>query len=227
MAEEQLKMDQKQLQTAINFFIIWDMWKEIRGRKKIEGGNLYDRLGINRIRYGRILETGRIRYGKGELAYLKQETGLSIEVFEGTKPIALSFPPTVEKITEEEWRELFELRYIRSLKEKYPNAKDDCREKEDSICDRLKQAQRDNPSTEEFFCLCSYLKRGKRINHPMAEHPVVLLQASLKKIGLKELEGCDIKRLQTLSKQLKSADKLVSALITYKNAAHTEKLQSK
>ena len=62
------------------------MWQVIRGRSADD--TIYKAFETSRERFTRVINTGVIRYGKGELAGLRQLTGLAKEV--GLSPSTVS-----------------------------------------------------------------------------------------------------------------------------------------
>ena len=86
---------------------------------------IYKAFHTSRERYTRIINTGVVRYGKGELDSLSQITGIRKEIFLGE--VHFSCPYELEKqdtagkksiekgeITDEDWKRLFQWRKVRS-----------------------------------------------------------------------------------------------------------------
>lgn len=76
-----LSDDEKKFNRQINFFIMRYMWQVICERNPDD--TIYKAFQTSRERYTRIINTGVVRYGKGELDSLSQITGLRKEIFLG------------------------------------------------------------------------------------------------------------------------------------------------
>ena len=66
-------IDDQKLNRQVNYFIMRRMWQVIRGRSADD--TIYKAFETSRERFTRVINTGVIRYGKGELAGLRQLTG--------------------------------------------------------------------------------------------------------------------------------------------------------
>lgn len=102
-----LSVEDTKFNRQINFLVMREVWKIIRGRaKKYMNVNrtIYETFGIGRERYTRAIDTGRIRLTKKELDWLVSLTGIEKEIFTGEKRFQFS------GITLDDWRALFECR---------------------------------------------------------------------------------------------------------------------
>ena len=102
----------KQFNRQINYFIMRYMWQVVRGRNSQD--TIYLAFGTSRARYTRVIDTGAIRYGVGELAGLQQVTGLRKEIFTGEVRFDCPVPikpgsDELTSITTKDWEEMFNL----------------------------------------------------------------------------------------------------------------------
>ena len=113
----------------INFFIMRYMWQVIRGKAKANGNNIYLDFEINRERYTRAIDTGRIHISKDEKNKLQERTGIRPEIFTGEVRFKLPNPNSkdsnTELITVDDWKQLFELRQARKNAHQEIEAKGD------------------------------------------------------------------------------------------------------
>ena len=162
-----LSDDDKKFNRQINYFIMRYMWQVICGRNPND--TIYMAFHTSRERYTRIINTGVVRYAKGELDSLSQTTGLKKEIFSGEVrfncPYEVKKKPIQEKqktgkkqepekemkeITEKEWQDLFQWREVRTgtKGQKSP---------QDNICQILKQVKQSDVENWDFYRLCYFL----------------------------------------------------------------------
>ena len=219
----------KQFNRQINYFIMRHMWQVIRGRKRNDGDTIYDAFSTSRERYTRIINTGTVRYGKGELDGLQQSTGLRKEIFTGDARFECSYSVktkggmTQQTITTEEWVELFKWRRERSNnrgeKPKQEKKQETC---QDVIYNKLKRVPRDDINNWDFYRLCFYIKNMKAA--PLRESTGKLreIETAIKELSFSLLDGCEEGQLQKFQKLLREKQNLVNAIIVYRKAKKEE-----
>lgn len=151
---------EKRFNRQVNYFIMRYMWQVIRGRKKSGEYTIYDGFSMSRERYTRVINTGIIRFWRGELDGLYEITGIPKEIFTGERRFLCQYIWKQERgtreITKDDWEEWVDER---------TSSKDDGetispkrkREKEQWICERLKKAKI-SEDNRDFYRLCYYLK---------------------------------------------------------------------
>lgn len=233
--KEQKEQEKKQAQERkkkmafnrqINYFIMRYMWQAIRGRSAEE--SIYLALDMSRERYTRILETGKVGYGKNEVTFLWEKTGIPQEVFTGK--IRFTFPDKQgnDTITEAEWRSLFELREIRKIKKAdtranelrgeltdadradYNQAQSEYKKAEKAIEEKLQKAPRKGDAP--FQRLCSFLKNGYGSRLEVIQE----VKQALARIKVTLLDECSKSELQELQKALTQKAKTVNAVLVYR-----------
>lgn len=223
-----LSEEDKKLNRQINYFIMRYMWQVVRGRKRNDDDTIYAAFETSRERYTRVINTGTIRYGKGELDGLQQRTGLRKEIFTGE--VRFECPYSVKakdsgiekSITTEEWNALFQWRKNRkesSAEEGEEKAKT-C---QDEIYGKLKKVRRNDMSNWDFYRLCFYLQNMKAA--PLRASPGKLreIETAIKDLSFTLLDGCEVAQLQKFQKLLKDKQTLITAMVTYKNAREKER----
>ncbi len=223
-----LSEEEKRLNRQINYFIMRYMWQVVRGRKREDGDTIYAAFDTSRERYTRIINTGNVRYGRGELSGLEQRTGIRKEIFSGDTrfecPYVVKTKDGVVKkaITTQEWEELFSWRKHRG------NENGDEQEKkqktcQDKICDRLKAVPRDDMDNWNFYRLCYYLKNMKAAPLGVSTGKLREIEMAIKELSFALLDGCEVAQLQRFQKLLKDKQTLISAMVVYKNAKDKER----
>lgn len=222
-----LTEEEKRLNRQINYFIMRYMWQVVRGRKRDDGDTIYAAFDTSRERYTRIINTGAVRYGKGELDGLEQHTGLRKEIFSGE--VRFLCPYTKNEVTQEisaeEWVALFNWRSSRTKDVDGKKEKSDKKEQgkkqktcQDIICDKLKLVPRDDMNNWDFYRLCYYLEHKKAAPFRMSTGKLREIESSIKELSFALLDGCDLGQLQRFQTLLKEKQSLISAMLTYKNA---------
>lgn len=124
------KEPSKEFNLQVNYFIMRYMWQVICGRtSKGENDTIYNAFQTSRERYTRVINTGKIRYGKGELEALSQLTGIDKAIFTGErmfkcsytvqKKVVDSHTKEVKKVSDEkyikleDWKAMFQCRKSR------------------------------------------------------------------------------------------------------------------
>lgn len=210
----------------INFFIMRYMWQAIRGRSAEE--SIYLAFNMSRERYTRILETGKVGYGKNEVTFLWEKTGIPQEIFTGE--IRFTFPDKQgnDTITDVEWKRLFDLREMRKTKragmkakesrgtlkdadrEDYNQSQSEYKEAERAIEEKLQKAPRKGDSP--FHRLCSFLKNGYGSRLEVLQE----VKQALTRIKVTLLDECSKSELQELHKALTQKAKTVNAVFVYR-----------
>lgn len=233
--KEQKEQEQKQAQERkkkmafnrqINYFIMRYMWQVIRGRSAEE--SIYLAFNMSRERYTRILETGKVGYGKNEVTFLWEKTGIPQEIFTGETRFTFPDKQGNDMITEQEWERLFEFREMRRIKRADMNAKDtrgalkdadradynqsqsDYKKAERAIEEKLQKAPRKGDSP--FQRLCSFLKNGYGSRLEVLQE----VKQALARIKVTLLDECSKSELQELYQALEQKKKMVNAVFVYR-----------
>lgn len=232
--KEQKEQEQKQARERkkkmafnrqINYFIMRYMWQAIRGRSAEE--SIYLAFNMSRERYTRILETGKVRYGKNEVTFLWEKTGIPQEIFTGETRFTIP-DEQGNKITEKEWEDLFELREMRRIKRAYmKNMETKGRLKEEDRTDYnqsqsdYKKAERDiekklqedpGKGDSPFQRLCSFLKNGYGSRLEVLQE----VKQALARIKVTLLDECSKAELQQLYKVLDQKSRMINAVFVYR-----------
>ena len=224
IAQDALSDEEKKLNRQINYFIMRYMWQVIRGRRRDNEGTIYNAFNTSRERYTRIINTGTVRYSKGELDMLQKETGLPKEIFSGDVRFQCTYVVKTlggseeKTITTEEWDTLFKWRKDRnSSAEEFEQQKSESCQTE--ICKRLQQVPRNKKDNLDFYRLCFYLKHKKAAPPQTPISKLREIEASIKELTFPLLDECEVMQLQKFQKLLKDKQTLISAMVTYKNAS--------
>lgn len=220
----------------INYFIMRYMWQVIRGR----GSNtIYEEFQTSRERFTRVIDTGKIRYGKGELERLNQLTGLQKELFTGELRFECPYQTkqdrkTVEEeITLEEWENLFAWRDAEKLRRKNSSPPEDrgaatrkeqakVPTEQDKICKKLKTVNR-RSSNWHFYRLCYFIQERKAAPLRQDDDTLMRIKTALNKLTLELLVRSQIGSLKGMRDLLKNKRELVSAMVVIKEAESLEK----
>lgn len=222
-----LSDEEKKFNRQVNYFIMRYMWQVVRGRKRETGDTIYDAFNTSRERYTRIINTGIVRYFKGELGSLQQCTGLRKEIFTGDVRFECPYKiktkdGVVQKtITIEDWVKLFEWRSNRgSDTGDKAHKKKTC---QNEICDRLKLVPRNDMDNWDFYRLCFYLKNMEAAPLKVSADKLREIETTIKELSFSLLDRCEVGQLQKLQKLLKDKQTLISAMVVYKNAKDKER----
>lgn len=220
-----LSDEEKKFNRQVNFFIMRYMWQVICERNPND--TIYKAFHTSRERYTRIINTGVVRYGKGELDSLSQITGLKKEIFLGE--IRFYCPYEVAKkdaegkqriekseITDEEWKALIKWRKERTgtKGEKSP---------QDEICERLRKVKQSDVENWDFYRLCYFLKERTPAPSRVTKEQFRDMVQSVNGLSFSILDKCEVAQLRNLQKLLQEKNKLVAGIITYKEAKSREK----
>lgn len=235
--KDKLSDDDKKFNRQINYFIMRYMWQVICGRNPDD--TIYKAFNTSRERYTRIINTGVVRYAKGELDSLSQMTGLRKEIFLGEArfkcPYEVKKKPAQEnqktgkkqepeketkEITEKEWKDLFSWRKART------GAKGQ-QSPQDSICQILKRVKQSDVENWDFYRLCYFLKERTPAPSKVTKEQFRDMQKAISDLSFSLLDKCEVGQLQSLQKLLKEKSTLVSGIIIYKNARDKEKKENK
>lgn len=224
--QEQERKKKMAFNRQINYFIMRYMWQVIRGRSAEE--SIYLAFDMSRERYTRIIETGKVGYGKNELAFLGGKTGIPQKIFTGE--IRFTFPDKQgnDTITDAEWKRLLELREIRKTKRAdmkakesrgtltdadradYNQSQSEYKEAEKAIEEKLQKAPRKGDSP--FQRLCSFLKNGYGSRLEVIQE----VKQALAHIKVTLLDECSKSELQQLCQVLERKQKMVNTVFDYR-----------
>lgn len=217
-AEKAKKKEAERFNRQINYFVMRYMWQVIHGRDADD--TIYNALGMSRLRYTRIIDTGVVRYRRDELKGLEKATGINREIFTGEKRFICHNKKDMTQtlISSDDWKKLFELRDNRreqttlSSEGDADGSKGKYKECENEITKNLREAAR--KGNGQFCKLCDFLKSG----HAAKEERLRDAEQSLGLIGVSLLDDCTAEELVHLSDMLKKKLELVSATLIYRRA---------
>lgn len=223
--QSNLTDDEKKFNRQINYFIMRYMWQVICERNPED--TIYKAFHTSRERYTRIINTGVVRYAKGELDSLSQITGLRKEIFLGevrfncpyeVKTKNAEKKQVIEKreITEQEWKTLIQWRKERTgaKGEKSP---------QDKIYECLRKVKQSDVENWDFYRLCYFLKERKPAPSKVTTEQFRDMVKAVKDLSFSTLDKCEVGQLKNLQNLLFSKYELVRGIVTYKNAKSGEK----
>ena len=205
---------EKSFNRQVNYYVMRYMWQVIR--KRDSGSTIHAQFDTSRERYGRVINTGIIRYKKNELQNLVETTGMRREIFTGEARFQC---PYVEKgkpvndITTEEWKTLFEYRTDKSIDSSI----------EEQIHKRLRNAITDDKKNWDFYQLCFFIRELKAAPKKAVSVQVAEITRTVQRLSFSMLDECDAVSLRRLYKALAEKTKLVNGIITYKQARDGKK----
>lgn len=202
---EQIGDEEKKFNRQINYFIMRHMWQVICGRSSTD--TIYNSFQTSRVRYTRVIDTGVIRYGKGELDGLQQLTGLRKEIFTGEARFQCPYQrgKDMAEITEADWKKMFDWRKCRTGENT-----------QDKICAVLKEVARTNVENNDFYRLCYFLRERKPAPVRSASDKLRGAVREITGLSFEVLDNCDVGQLGALKKLLNEKLKLVNGIYTYK-----------
>lgn len=227
IGKQELSDEERRFNRQVNYFIMRYMWQVICGRNPED--TIYMTFHTSRERYTRIINTGIVRYAKGELDSLSQITGLRKDIFsgearfkcpyrenktavgKGTKP-----EQVIKEITKADWQELFQWRKERSGEkgEKSP---------QDRIYKLLRSVKRSDVENWDFYRLCYFLKERAPAPSRVTKEQFRDMVQSVSRLSFSVLDKCEVAQLQSLQKLLQEKNRLVGGIITYKEAKSKER----
>lgn len=232
MAEQEMQTGQKGLpdeekkfNRQVNYFIMRYMWQVVCGRNPDD--TIYMTFNTSRERYTRIINTGVVRYAKGELDSLSQITGLRKEIFTGEVRFRCPYgeKQSVDKkgreiieITEEEWRGLIQWRKVRT-------GESGTKSPQDVICEHLRKVKRSDGENWDFYRLCYFLKERTPAPLKVTKEQFRDMVQAVNGLSFSMLDKCEVAQLKGLQKLLQEKNKLVAGIIVYKEARAREKKQ--
>ena len=237
---------EKRFNRQINFYYMRHMWQLVCGRSKWnDDDTIYNALNIRRERYTRVIDSGIIRYGKGELDYLVETTGLPKEIFTGEIRFACKYSTRRGMITisDDEWQALFTWRnkrqelWAKKEQAKKDKAEDDEIKKHEAIYNRLakntqhekriqellervKKAEAEN---DDFKRLCYFMEKREAAPETPPEEELARFEKTVNALRFDTLDKCPIKALDRVNKLLKEKSNLINSIITYKKAKARKK----
>ena len=204
----------KSFNRQVNYYVMRYMWQVIR--KRDSGSTIHDELKTSRERYARVINTGTIRYKKNELQNLVEITGMRPEIFTGEARFQCPYierKKTVNDITMEEWKTLFEYRTDKSIKSTI----------EEQIHKRLRNAITDDKKNWDFYQLCFFIRELKAAPKKAVSSQVAEITRTVQGLSFSMLDECDAISLSSLHKALTEKTKLVNGIMTYKQARDGKK----
>ena len=213
--------DKKRFNRQVNFFVMREMWQVVRGPNADD--TIYICFYINRKRYTQVIDTGIIRYKKGELVWLQALTGLRKEIFTGEARFECSYKSergAQDKnnlITAEDWDALVQWRKQKVKSTKTGNTI------QDRVCSLLSKADQRNVETWDFYQLCYFLRERKAAPHKLPSETIQEIETAIKKISFFLLDRSEVGQLKKLHALMKSKQSLLNAMIVYKNEKDTAK----
>lgn len=223
--EQQAEKERKRFNRQINYFIMRYMWQVIRGRSSND--NIYLTFNTSRERYTRIIDTGRVRYGTGEVSGLHQLTGLRDEVFHGDVRFKCPHRESGQKddITQEQWEELFVWRKEQRERRRAGETGKEQGNIQKLIYKYLRDVDRNNVDNVDFYRLCYFLRENEPSPvRPMSE-TVRAINKSISGLTFDLLDKCEAGQLRSLQKLLKEKSNLITGMIVYKEAKTAAKKQ--
>lgn len=205
--QSQEVIDKQKLNRQVNYFIMRRMWQVIRGRSADD--TIYKAFKTSRERFTRVINTGIIRYGKGELAGLCQLTGLSEDIFTGKTRFVCPYKDGDQEqcITEEEWVHLFKWRKAR-------NSGGGDRQKK--IYTLLNKVNKRNIENHDFYRLCYFLTECKPAPLRLPSDKIRGITAEMNRMSFEVLDSCEIGQLRKLEALMQSKLALVKSIRVYK-----------
>ena len=238
---EEEKEKQKRFNRQINFYYMRHMWQLVCGRSKWnDDDTIYNALNIRRERYTRVIDSGIIRYGKGELDYLVETTGLPKEIFTGEIRFACKYSieeGTTVAISDKDWKDLFTWRNkrqalrakikqadtneVKKLKAEYNRlAKDDI---ENRIHKQLEGFMKAKAVSDDFMRLRYFMKNRKPAPKISLKEEIKKFKRTVNAFGFDKLDECPIAELKSIQKILAEKLELVSNTLGYKQAKSGDK----
>lgn len=227
-----LTEEEKRFNRRVNYFIMRYMWQVVRGRKRDDGDTIYAKFDTSRERFTRVINTGVIRYGKGELDGLEQHTGLRKEIFTGEVRFSCPYVLATKEgkvkttISTEDWEKVFRWR-DGGKNEPAPTEGKKVKSPQDRACEILRKVRRNDVNNWDFYRLCYYLKTLEAAPLRMSAGKVREIETAIRGLSFSLLNGCQVGQLQKLHELLEDKCSLVGAMVVCKNAEETERESKK
>lgn len=217
--------DEKKFNRQVNYFIMRYMWQVVCGRNPED--TIYRTFNMSRERYTRIINTGVVRYAKGEVDSLSQITGLRKEIFLGevrfncpyevkTKDAEKKQVTEKREVTEQEWQTLIQWRKGRKRAKGQVSP-------QDSICECLWKVKQSDVENWDFYRLCYFLKERTPAPSKVTKEQFRDMVKAIGGLSFSMLDKCEVGQLRSLQKLLQEKNRLVVGIITYKEAKDREK----
>ena len=240
---EKEKEKQKRFNRQINFYYMRHMWQLVCGRSKWnDDDTIYNALNIRRERYTRVIDSGIIRYGKGELDYLVETTGLPKEIFTGEIRFACKYSieeGTTVAISDKDWKDLFTWRNKRQelraekkqaaegeikkqLEDKY-NCLAQKTQYEKRIYDLLEQVKNAEAENDDFRRLRYFMERREPAPEVSVKKKIEMFTETVNAMGFDILDECTVSELKDIQGLLEAKQTLVSHIVGYKEAQAEKK----
>jgi len=241
----QEKQDEQKLRfnRQVNYFIMRYMWQVIRGRSGDE--TIYTTFNTSRERYTRVINTGAVRYGKGELDFLTQLTGVRKEIFTGEVRFSCLYKENnkQEEITTERWEELFEwrsdqtqkrsdIRIAREIKKAAAKRGETIEVEEepeeekqetpqDKIYQSLRMVSQTNKGNWDFYRLCYFLRQRKPAPLGVTADQLRAIRQAIRKLSFSMLDDLELDSLRSLQELVIEKYNLINGIVAYKEAKET------
>ena len=205
---------EKSFNRQVNYYVMRYMWQVIR--KRDSGSTIHAKFDTSRERYGRVINTGIIRYKKNELQNLVETTGMRREIFTGEARFQCPYiekEKPVNDITTKEWETLFEYRTDKSMDSSI----------EEQIHKRLRNAITDDKKNWDFYQLCFFIRELKAAPKKAVSAQIAEITRTVQGLSFSMLDECDAVSLRRLYKALAEKAKLVNGIMTYKQARDGKK----
>ena len=206
---------EKSCNRQVNYYVMRYMWQVIR--KRASGPTIHAKFDTSRERYGRVINTGTIRYKKNELRNLVETTGMRREIFTGEARCQCPYIGTkgkpVNDITTEEWTALFEYRTDKSIDSSI----------EEQIHKRLRNAITDDKKNWDFYQLCFFIRELKAAPKKAVLAQVADIRQAVMGLSFSMLDDCNTSSLKSLYKALADKAKLVKRIMDYRESRDGKK----
>ena len=216
---------EKRFNRQVNYFIMRYMWQVIRGRKKEDGNTIYAALDMSRERYTRVIDTGIIRFWRGELDSWHEITGIRKEIFTGEERFRCEYTLTIKgravkkEITKEDWEAWVKERIAIRQCNTTPLPK---REKQQEICKRLKKVKRAEDN-RDFYRLCYYLKYREAAPIKGPAETLRDISMAIGNLSFDLLNKSELGQLGKVQELLREKEMLVGAVLIYREAEKAER----
>lgn len=193
--------EEESLNRRVNFFIIREMWKIIRGRQtKNSRNDVYTATGISRNRYTRLLDGEPIRMTQTERDFIEEYIGVRTTLTAGKEMFKIN------GLSREIWENYFESRVSVEGRDLYRKIKN-------ALIQAKSYEAMANP---DIYRLCLAINKGKSSGN--AQEVVII--SIIEKLKLNTVEGLEWVSEEVLNKYIRILEKqieLCKAVLIYKN----------
>ena len=207
-ADTYKKPEERRLNKQINYYIIRRMYQIHHGRDA--ENTIYNVFDTSRARFTRVIDTGAIRYYKGEIEELAKKTCIDTRYFTG------EYRFLIRNMSEDDWKEFFLRRKDRA---KSKIAKGDYEAIEKTVKRKIYDSRAPKLNENKgLFALCYFCKNGRGMPLDGGGEQYSSLMAILKEYDIYRLQQYDSKALKGLMDELSDKVRLISAIITCRKA---------